>query len=98
MKMPNGNAKQPRFDAFHPAFGTRPALLVIGLCCLAGGCADKSYNQNGYDRQNDALQDPMHYGPKPGEFGKDMPDVTRGGIGDSDKEGLHRDLNRVFNP
>lgn len=50
------------------------------------------------DRQNKALTDPFEYGPKPGTVGREMPNVTGGGVGDFDRKEFDRDLDRLFNP
>jgi hypothetical protein len=75
-----------------------PISVVIGVLVWSlGGCASGKNKPttrptNMRDRQDAAMRDPFNYKP-------DMSrDVSGGGIGDLDREGLKKDLNNVFNP
>ena len=46
-----------------------------------------------YDRQQQALRDPMGYSPH-----VDKADISGGDIGTLDKQGLRRDVDHVLNP
>jgi hypothetical protein len=66
------------------------------LCCtLALGCADTkgptSRPLSMKERQDAALKDPFGYDP-------DMSSVSGGKSGEFDKQGLKRDIDRVFGP
>ncbi|HEV2295394.1 MAG TPA: hypothetical protein VGR35_16205 [Tepidisphaeraceae bacterium] len=73
-------------------------LLASGYwLVLPGGCASEKKQpttrpSSVSQRQDDALRDPFGYKP-------DMSrDVSGGGIGDLDRDGLKKDLNNVLNP
>ena len=81
-------------------------LLPISVLAAAGawlgvaaGCASDNDKQpttqpmNMRDRQDAAMRDPFGYKPD-----MDSRDVSGGGIGELDREGLKKDLNNVFNP
>jgi hypothetical protein len=66
-------------------------LLVCGAAAV--GCAGGQKGGGINERQDQALNDPMHYSP---DF--DKTDISGGGIGELDREGLRRDLNHVLDP
>lgn len=72
-------------------------LLLPGCWLVVSGCAsDKkpptTQPSSMHERQDAALRDPFNYKP-------DMSrDVSGGGIGDLDRNGLKKDLDNVFNP
>ena len=71
-----------------------PSVFICGAILLGGCASQPAQKGNGIaDRQDQALKDPMHYSP-------DMKntDISGGGVGDFDKEGLRRDMDHVMNP
>ena len=77
-----------------------PALIgfvVVVLCGCSLGCRnDKQPTTRPAsvrDRQDAAMRDPFGYTQD-----ESFPDVSGGGIGDYDKEGMNRDVNRVLSP
>ncbi len=74
------------------------SFRVVGMAMLAvaAGC-DTSPSPDGtgqmMKRQDRALNDPMGYKP---DFSQNR--VTSGGVFDTDKEGLKRDMRSVFGP
>ena len=72
------------------------AWLAVGAGAMAGCASDKPADNKStdvYGRQEAALKDPFHYSPDMGKT-----DISGGGIGDFDKDGMRKDLNDVFNP
>ena len=68
------------------------ALEII--CLIVGGCAEKkepATQPSGFTDR--ALNDPFNYQPK-----MDKPDISGGGIGSFDKDGMQKDLDHVLNP
>ena len=73
--------------------------LLAGGSLLAQGCgapADKQPTTRPArlaDRTDKAIADPFGYSPN-----FDRTDISGGGIGSFDKDGMNRDLNHVLNP
>jgi hypothetical protein len=80
-----------RLFLVYSAYGLLPTVY-----CLTTGCADNS-SASGSDPTDRAMRDPMHYRP---EFEKRGGADARssGSSGSSDKDGLGKDLDHVFNP
>lgn len=69
--------------------GVFAAALGVAVTACESGPRQPSLSE----RSEQALRDPMNYRA---DFSRSR--VTSGGIGTLDKEGLQRDLDRVFNP
>ena len=73
------------------------AASLVTAAMVACGCASekKPTTQPAKlsDRTDKALSDPFGYSP---DF--DRTDISGGGIGSYDKEGMNRDVDHVFNP
>jgi hypothetical protein len=67
--------------------------LVLGILCLALGCADEPSGQPTTRSDDALLRDPFNYKP----FAND-PDISGGSIGHYDKNAMHKDLKDVFDP
>ncbi len=94
-------------DSIHPSKARRVSRPIgWGAACFAAslapfflaGCGGNEKKPTTRpstirERQEAALKDPFNYSPN-----KDFPDVSGGGLGDFDKEGMKRDVDRVFNP
>ena len=70
-------------------------IAAGGALALTAGCDDTPTKpgMTMRERQDRALSDPMNYKP---DFSNDH--VSSGGIGDTDKAGLKKDMDHVFNP
>jgi hypothetical protein len=73
-------------------------VLVLGVVLVtsAAGCASESASTRPLtfqQRQDRVIADPMNYKP---DFSQD--DVSAGKLHETNRSGLRRDLNSVFNP
>jgi len=73
-----------------------PSLFCLLSSVLFVGCSTQppaTQPSSAYDRQQQALHDPMGYSPH-----VDKADISGGDIGSLDKQGLKRDVDHVLNP
>jgi hypothetical protein len=77
---------------YRPLFCLLPfAFFLLVSCADTNGSRPKTF----HERQDDALRDPFNYGPTYNRS-NDAPNVSSGGIGDFDRKGFDRDLQRVL--
>jgi hypothetical protein len=67
-----------------------PAILLAGMGLM--GCASDGSGGNMTDRQEKAMKDPFGYTPEVDT------DVSGGGVGNFNHNGMGKDLSDVFNP